>query len=223
MTAVKFWDAAAGQWVMIGAVQGPQGPQGAQGIQGIQGVAGPPTLETWVGPSAPSPRGDYTVWIDTDDSEVVPIPDTLNLGYARWNTASNHGAATAAWYAWATPDGLNDASVYVLDAVSGKVTGTMVRVLQSGWYRVRGQMLTGPGTAGSRADVYLNKLASDKATATPMDLSLQANSADGYASHSLMAEMKLAVGEGFGVNNVNGVVYGTTPWAHLEVRRIGTY
>jgi hypothetical protein len=56
---------------------GPAGPQGIQGNPGAQGPAGatgatgapgPATLETYIGTAQPVPRGDYTVWIDTDEA-----------------------------------------------------------------------------------------------------------------------------------------------------------
>jgi hypothetical protein len=73
MTALKYWDAATGTWKFIGNVQGPTGLTGAQGPQGIQGIPGPATLETYIGTAAPSPRGDYTVWVDTDEPDPDPL------------------------------------------------------------------------------------------------------------------------------------------------------
>lgn len=66
--------------------QGPPGPTGATGAQGIQGptgpagptgAPGPPTLEVWQGINAPAPRGDYTVWIDTDEPDPAPVTPPL--------------------------------------------------------------------------------------------------------------------------------------------------
>jgi hypothetical protein len=42
-------------------------------LRGPQGVAGPATLETYIGTAAPSPRGDYTVWVDTDEPDPTPF------------------------------------------------------------------------------------------------------------------------------------------------------
>jgi hypothetical protein len=74
MTALKYYDTVSGTWKTIGSTQGPQGPQGPQGVQG---VAGPPTLEVYVGTAIPSPRGDYTVMVDTDDPD--PAPEAWHL------------------------------------------------------------------------------------------------------------------------------------------------
>jgi hypothetical protein len=74
MTALKYYDVASGTWKIIGSTQGPVGPQGPQGIQG---VPGPPTLEVYVGTTIPSPRGDYTVMVDTDDPD--PTPEAWHL------------------------------------------------------------------------------------------------------------------------------------------------
>ena len=43
---------------------------------GPQGPAGPATLETYIGTDPPSPRGNYTMWIDTDEPQAVWTPPT---------------------------------------------------------------------------------------------------------------------------------------------------
>jgi hypothetical protein len=94
MTSLKFWDGF--QWIEIGSVPGPQGIQGIQGPQGVVGPAGPSTLETWVGPNAPSPRGDYTVWVDTDDPD--PTVEAWHL-----IGGSGEPAFGASWSSYSVP------------------------------------------------------------------------------------------------------------------------
>lgn len=82
MTAFKYWDSATSSWKVLGAVQGPVGPPGPAG------GPGPATLETHIGPSAPSPRGDYTLWLDTDEPDPTPSPMTV------YRTRVNGGGVT---------------------------------------------------------------------------------------------------------------------------------
>jgi hypothetical protein len=90
--------------------EGPQGPQGlvgAQGPQGLkgdpgdpgaegaQGPAGPPTA--WIAPEAPSPRGEYTIWIDTDEVERTwPPPVVTTLPASPWDGQEVYFLANAA-------------------------------------------------------------------------------------------------------------------------------
>jgi hypothetical protein len=61
-----------GLWDLLAA----KGTAGATGPAGASGAPGPATLETYIGPNAPTPRGDYTVWIDTDEPQASWLPPT---------------------------------------------------------------------------------------------------------------------------------------------------
>lgn len=66
MTVLKYYNGTA--WVEL-PVQGPKGDTGATGADG----AGLP--EVYVGPDAPTPRGNYLLWVDNDALSVNPFVD----------------------------------------------------------------------------------------------------------------------------------------------------
>lgn len=92
MTAFKYWDEVTSTWKVLGSVQGPVGPAGPAG------GPGPATLETFIGPNAPAPRGDYTVWVDTDEPDPTAV-GILNTQRLLGQGASYKAAAGGLVYA----------------------------------------------------------------------------------------------------------------------------
>lgn len=76
-------------------VKGDTGAQGPQGDTGSQGPAGPSTA--WIAAEAPSPRGEYTIWVDTDEVERTWPPLLVtNLPANPWDGQEVYFQADAA-------------------------------------------------------------------------------------------------------------------------------
>jgi hypothetical protein len=79
-------------WIDLGIIRGPQG---------VPGPPGPASLEVWIDPAAPAPRGDYTIWIDTDQPDPANPLDALPQGLVADVQPAEKGINTTS-QVWAT-------------------------------------------------------------------------------------------------------------------------